>query len=264
MKFSTLVFFAALTLNVAAQAQIKIFTLSNRPAAATVDIVQALLQPGESVWAEERLQRLIVKAAPQRLEEVRKLLEQIDLPAPQVWLHVQQFGSRPFSGSNAGVGVTAGGHIVGGANSYDVQHTVSETQKLLVMSGEKGHITVGEDIPIVQPYWTYASGLGLVAPNVVWQRVSTGFAVEPTVVGSTIRLRIIPWLSYLSPQGNGQIEFSESATSLTLENGASATISSSSGGNSRSGTAFGLIFGGTASQQQSSSGGVVVRAVIQE
>lgn len=263
MKLSTLVFALALTVSVAAQPQIKIFPLSNRPVSDTIDIVKAMLQPGENVWAEERLQRLIVKAAPERLEEVRKLLEQLDTPAPQVWLYVNQTGSRPYSGTNAGVGVTPGGHIVGGAQAYDVQHNVSDSQRLLVMSGGKGHITIGQDIPYVQPYQSYAQSLGLVPSTVLWQRVSTGFAVEPTVIGNTIRLKITPWLNYGGPQGTGQLEFSESSSTLTLENGSSATISESSGSQSRSGSAFGLILGG-GSQQQSSSGSVTVRAVIQE
>jgi hypothetical protein len=98
-----------------AQPQIKIFSLSNRPVAATLDIVRSLLKPGEQVWPDERLQRLIVKADPTTLDEVQKLLEQIDVAAPQVWLTISQSGSRPYSAGGAGIGLTPRGRVVGNA-----------------------------------------------------------------------------------------------------------------------------------------------------
>lgn len=237
-----------LTATVWAQPQIKVFTLSNRPAAATVDIVRALLQPGESVWPEERLQRLIVKAAPERLEQIRQLLEQIDLPAPQVWLTITQSANSPYSG---------GGLL----QTYQGQQNVGGAQKMLVMSGERASITVGQDIVTVQPFWTYANGLGLVPPGVVFQRVGTGFDVEPTVVGDTIRLKMIPWMSYQSAQGPGRIEFMESATQVVLKNGDMTEVAASTQSNSRQGSAFGLITG-FGNQQSATSNQIWVHGEI--
>jgi hypothetical protein len=221
-----------------AQPQIKVFSLANRPAAATVEIVQALLQPGESVWPEERLQRLIVKAAPERLEQIRQLLEQIDVAAPQVWLTITQSASNPYSG---------GGFL----QSYQGQQNVGASQQMLVMSGERATLTVGQDIPTVQPFWSYANGLGRVPAGVIFQRVGTGFSVEPTVVGNTIRLRLTPWMSYQSAQGPGRIDFSESATSVVLKDGDTTSISTSTLNQSQQNSALGLVLGW--GQQQSSS-----------
>ena len=232
------------------QPQIKVFTLSNRPAAATVEIVRALLQPGESVWPEERLQRLIVKAAPERLEQIRQLLEQIDVAAPQVWLTISQSANNPYSG---------GGFL----QTYEGQQNVGASQQLLVMSGEKGSITVGQDIPTVQPFWSYANGLGLLPPGVIFQRVSTGFSVEPTVIGDTIRLRLTPWMSYQSAQGPGRVDFSESSTSVVLKNGDTTQISASGGSNQSQNSAFGLVLG-YGNQQSSSSNQLWVHGEIKE
>lgn len=245
-----------------AEPQIKIFSLSNRPVAATLDIVRSLLKPGEQVWPDERLQRLIVKAYPTTLDEVQKLLEQIDVAAPQVWLTISQSGSRPYSAGGAGIGLTPRGRVVGNAQQIQGGQQVNETQKLLVMSGEKGEITVGQDIPTVQPYWNYVNGLGLLPGSIVFQRVSTGFAVEPTVVGDKVRLRITPWMSYISQQGNGRIEFSQAASSLTVNNGETITIGSSSGGSSSQSSSYGLILGG-GYQEQASSNTITVTAEIQ-
>lgn len=251
-----------LALPARAEPQIKIFELANRPALATVEIVRALLQPGEMVWPEERLQRLIVKAAPERLEEVRKLLEQIDVAAPQVWLTVTQNANRPYSASAAGVGLNRRGRIVGQAQQVQVGQQVQETQKLLVMSGEKGEIWVGQDIPTVQPFWNFANGLGALPGAVVFQRVSTGFSVEPVVVGERIRLRVVPWMGYASPQGDGRIELTQAASTFNLANGETITLSSSSGSNQVQTSAFGLILGG-GNLQQSSSNSIQVSAEIQ-
>ena len=244
-----------------AQPQIQIFTLSNRPVSATIDLVKALLQPGESVWPEERLQRLIVKADPARLKEVEQLLQQIDIAAPQVWLKVLQVGSRPYAAGAAGVGLGPGGKIHAGAQQTQVNHTTSSSQMLLVMSGEQGSITVGQDIPVVQPFWQFVHGLGLIQPGVVFQRVSTGFAVEPTVIGSNIRVKITPWMSYQSPQGNGRVEFSEASTAVTIKDGETLTISQGSGNQSTQSSAFGLIFG-NGYIEQASGNSIVLTADI--
>ncbi|MBX3165768.1 MAG: hypothetical protein KF760_00095 [Candidatus Eremiobacteraeota bacterium] len=244
--------FLALLLSapLAAQPQLKVFPLSNRPAAATVEPVRALLQPGETVMAEERLQRLIVRAAPERLEQIRQLLEAIDVAAPQVWITVAQSANQSFS--NGGLLQTGQG-----------QQNIGSSQQLLVMSGEKGSITVGEDIPQVQPFWNFAHGLGLVAPGVVFQRVSTGFSVEPTVIGQNVRLRLTPWLAYQSAQGPGRIEFSEGSTQVTMKNGETLTINNGGSSNNRQASAFGLIMG-FGSAQNSNSNSLIVTTLIRD
>ncbi|MFN8607649.1 MAG: secretin N-terminal domain-containing protein [Vulcanimicrobiota bacterium] len=238
------------TLPLAAQPQLKVFSLSNRPAAATLEPVRALLQPGETVMAEERLQRLIVRAAPERLEQIQKLLEQIDVAAPQVWITIAQSANNPYSG---------GGLL----QTYNGQQNVNSSQQLLVMSGEKGSVTVGEDIPQVQPFWTYVNGLGLLPPGVVFQRVTTGFSVEPTVIGQNIRLRLTPWMSYQSAQGPGRIDFSEGSTSVTMKNGETLTVATGGTSNSRQSAAFGLIMG-YGNQQSASNNQLIVTTLIRD
>ena len=239
-----------ITLPLAAQPQLKVFTLSNRPAAATIEPVKALLQPGETVLAEERLQRLIVRAAPERLEQIQKLLEQIDIAAPQVWITIAQSANNSYS--NGGL-----------LQNQEGQQNVGSSQQLLVMSGERGSITVGEDIPQVQPFWAFVNGLGLVPPGVTFQRVSTGFSVEPTVIGQNVRLRLTPWMSYQSAQGPGRIDFSEGSTSVTMKNGETLTVAAGGASNSRQSSAFGLILG-FGNQQNTSDNSLIVTTLIKE
>ena len=245
-----------------AQPQVKVFTLANRPASATIDMVKTVLLPGDTVIADERLQRLVIKADPQRLEEVRKLLEQIDVPAPQVWITVNQMGSNPSSGSGAGVVFGPHGARAGGG-AYSNTQDVATSQQLLVMSGESGMLTVGEDLPVVQPFWTWVNGLGMVPPGVTFQRVSTGFAVEPTVIGKKVRLRLTPWMSYLGAQGPQRVMFSQSATQVTLNDGETMTVSGGSVSQSTQSQAFGWILGG-AQTQASQTSGLIVTVLIKD
>jgi len=249
-RMKKLLFALLLCAPLAAQPQLKVFTLSNRPAAATIEPVKALLQPGETVMAEERLQRLIVRAAPERLEQIRQLLEAIDVAAPQVWITVAQSANNSFS--NGGLLQTGQG-----------QQDVGSSQQLLVMSGEKGSITVGEDIPQVQPIWNFVNGLGLVPPGVVFQRISTGFSVEPTVIGQNVRLRLTPWMAYQSAKGPGRIEFSEGSTQVTMKNGETLTINNGGSSNSRQSSAFGLIMG-FGNAQNSSNNSLIVTTLIRD
>lgn len=253
-------YFLPLLLTAAAFAQsaeMRIFQLNNRPAAGTVEMVRQVLNPTGTVLAEERLNKLIVKDTPDALQRVASLLEQIDQPAPQVRIQVNFSGGGPSSGYSAGVGAGTGGRVAGTAGVYNTDSSVTASQNLLVMSGEKGRIMVGQDIVSVQPYWAYANNLGLVPPGLLFQTVSTGFQVEPIVVGDNIRLKVTPWISYQSPNGPGQLEFADSASTLNVKNGDTVMLSSGTQTRSASssgvsgqgrgtprGNAFGLILGG--------------------
>ena len=192
---------------------------------------------------------------------------QIDQPAPQVRITVNFQGGSPSSGYNLGAGVNRRG-AGGTAGAWNTDSSVSASQNLLVMSGEKGRIEVGRDLVSVAPYWNYANGLGLLAPGLLFQTVSTGFAVEPVVVGDNIRIKVVPYISYQSPNGPGQLEFAESASTVNVRSGDTVTLSS--GGTNRSGStagargnAFGLVLGeqgGTSSQSM----GITLTARISE
>ncbi len=125
------------------------------------------------------------------------------------------------------------------------------------MSGERGVIMVGRDLVQVAP------GLaGWLPAGVVVQSVSTGFAVEPRVMGDVVRLTISPWMGYVGSSGRGEVVVNEASTSLTLKSGDSAVISSGSFSQQAQANAFGLILG-TGSGSSTTSGSIVVQPVIE-
>lgn len=234
----------------------RIFQLSNRPAEATVEMVRPLLSPNGTVMAETRLQKLIVRDFPDRLAEVEKLLAEIDQPAPQVRIHVAMSGVSPTRGHNAGVAVhgnvkhptvdlTAQAHS--GASAVDSQ------QNLVVMSGERGVITMARDLVTIDPYFQFASQRGLLAPNLIVQSVSTGFAVEPVVVGDVVRMTITPWLGFIGPSGRSEVMLDEASSTVALKSGQEMTIASGSSRQEFQGAAYGLIFGSTGGSTERSA-----------
>lgn len=248
----------------AQERSLKVFQLNNRPAEATVEMVRPLLSAQGTVVADGRLNKLVVHDTPEVLRQVEALLAEIDLPAPQVRIAVDMSGVSPVSGHQVGVGVSGPTDalvVTGQAQATSGTSRATSSQHLLVMSGERGVIRVGQDLVDVQPYWTYAHNYGLLPPQVVFRQVSTGFAVEPTVVGDVVRLRITPWMGYLGAEGRGEILVSEASTTVALRSGESAVIGSGEFTETRKAEAYGLILG-TGSRSAGSSASIRVTPTI--
>lgn len=93
----------------------------------------------------------------------------------------------------------------------------------VVQDGGAGSIMVAQEVPYQQVayYHDYATGKGLVAQGVAWQRVGTALAVRPVILpDKKIRVTLTPVISYFTPGGGGTIEVVEAATDLIVANGA--------------------------------------------
>lgn len=245
---------------------VKIFQLANRPAEATVEMVLPLLSPEGTVMAETRLNKLIVQDTPEVIARVETLLAEIDQPAPQVRVFVTMNGVSPIYNSQAGVGVSGRGNrirVTGNAGVTEGVSSSNSQSNLLIMSGERGVILLGQNLVDVNPYYSFAARAGLVPPGVVFREVSTGFAVEPRVIGDTVTMTISPWMGYLSGKGRGEIVFNEASTTVSLKSGDSTIISSGSFTEEVRSQTYGLIFG-SGTQTSGNSASITVQPVIQE
>ncbi len=234
----------------------RVFQLNNRLAEATVEMVRPLLSAQGTVMAETRLQKLIVRDSEANLQEIGRLLEQIDQPAPQVRIFVAMSGVSPYRGHAVGVGVSGSlRHPNAGviAQASSGSSAVDSQQNLVVMSGERGIITMARDMVTVDPYLQFAHGQGLLPPTYLVQSVSTGFAVEPIIVGDVVRLRITPWMGFVGPSGRAEVMVDQASTTVALQNGQTTTIASGSSRQEGQATAYGLIFGSAGGNQERSS-----------
>ena len=251
-----LLFFALAGVAVAQPLQTRIFQLNNRPAEATVEMVRPMLSPSGSVFPEARLQKLIVRDLPENLDEIGRLLEQIDLPAPHVRLQVTMQGQSQSQG-----------HLIAVDPRYPKQRWVAvadggyaqaeSQQTLTVMSGERGLIMMARDLVTVNPYLNFCQRYDLVPPGLLVQSVSTGFSVEPVVVGDVVRLSITPWLSFVGPSGRVEVFAQEASTKISLRSGQEANIALGSSGHQFRDQAIGLILG-SRGQSVEQSGSITV------
>lgn len=236
--------------------QTRVFQLNNRLAEATIEMVRPLLSPGGTVMAETRLQKLIVRDSEAKLGEIEALLVEIDRPAPQVRIFVSMSGVSPYRGHTVGVGVSGSlRHPNAGviAQAGSGSSAVDSQQNLVVMSGERGVITMARDLVTVDPYLQFASGHGLLPATYLVQSVSTGFAVEPVIVGDVVRLRITPWMGFVGPSGRAEVMVDQASTTVALRNGQTTTIASGTSRQEGQASAYGLIFGSAGGSQERSS-----------
>lgn len=258
--------------------EIKVFQLSNRPAASAAETVRPLLSPAGTVLPDEQTNKLIVRDTPENLAQIEKLLQSIDVAAPQVMIKINFTGETMASGTNVGGGYQSpSGAFNATLNGRQNDVVTSGEMKLMVMSGEEGHIEIGRQLTYVQPYWQLANQWGLVPPGmVIFQNVTTGFAVKPRVVGDVVTVEVAPWMSYMSERGRGQITFSEASSTVRLKSGDSIMVGSGSQSSSRSDGAVGaraygekdainawqLMLGGSSGSSSQSSGFVITPTII--
>jgi len=106
----------------------------------------------------------------------------------------------------------------------------------------------------------YATGQGYAAQRTAWQRLGPTVVVNPTILSNwQIRIRLVPQVSYSSPQGDGSIEFSEAATEVTVPDGRPMRIAGATRGMNQV-TRQILGYRG---QQSSSEAGLVLPATVQ-
>lgn len=246
--------------------QTRIFVLKARPAESTVELVRPLLSPGGKVVPETRLNKLIVRDTPDVLTQVEALLQEVDQHAPQVRIHITMNGVSQSQAGLAEVGVSGSVRnptVSGTAVSSTTSSQVRSQQNILVLSGERGVIHMARQVANPNPFVQLALQAGLIGPDMAFQNVGTGFAVEPVVVGDVVRIRVTPWMSFVGASGATEVQVSEAASSFAVKSGDSIPISSSGYSNSLKNRSFGLIFG-SGGQQTQTQANIVLRPVISD
>jgi hypothetical protein len=152
----------------------------------------------------------------------------------------------------------------GGLAVNDTTTTITRSSGVfvLVQDGGQGTMLVGQDIPYPQVvyYHDYATGKGYVAQGVAWQSVGTGLAVRPTVLpNGQIRVRLTPWLSYITPGGGGTVELVDASTELMVPNGRRVQI----GGATNNLHSVTRQILGVQREQSSGEAGIVLTATLQ-
>jgi hypothetical protein len=92
----------------------------------------------------------------------------------------------------------------------------------VVQDGGTASMMMASEVPYTAISWfrDYATGQGYIAQGTVWQRVGTTLVVNPSILPKgQIRVRLVPQVSYFTPDGGGSIEFTEAVTDVIVPNG---------------------------------------------
>lgn len=214
-----------LLISASACAELEVFVLQHRSAEELLPIVRPLLDK-EDV-ASGMNNRLIVRASPRRIAEVRKLLESLDTAPRRLKITVMQdvdadtiaqltevSGSVgvgrdarvtvPGSGNTGGLTVEAGrGQDRLRAKVYSTRslETDRKTQQLQVMEGNRALVSSGLSVPVpvrqvIQRPWGTE-----VVETTEYRQVESGFYVLPRVSGDRVTLEISTQNDSLAPSG---------------------------------------------------------------
>lgn len=235
--------FAAIPCAQAGTLEVQVIPLKHRLAEEVVPVLRPLLAPGESINSMDN--RLIVRAAPASRALIEKTLSEIDTVRRNLRISVRHAGSadstqdthgisgqvqqgntrivvsnpnRDRSGvSVSGTGVNSGLQIR--TERHSTRTHANSTQNLTVMDGGRAFLRVGESIPDVQQFLVLVGNRAAVLTGVQYRDVTTGFEVEPRIVGERIMLMVSPRLAFRGDQGVQTVNFEELRTQLTVAPG---------------------------------------------
>jgi hypothetical protein len=227
----------------AAETELRVIQLKHHLAEDVVPMVRPLLAPGESLNGLDS--RLIVRAAPTTMMQIERLLAEIDRPRRNLRISVRHTGERERAQDsqeitsdvrrgNTRIVVNNSGRDTGGlmvrrsAPNGTVQlHSErrvtstrdASTQNLTVLDGGRAFLRVGESIMLVQTFLALVGNRPGIVTGIQYYDVTTGFEVEPHLLGEQIQLTVAPRLAFRSDQGTQIIYFRDLRTVVTVKPG---------------------------------------------
>lgn len=220
MKRLTLLLLACLLLApLADAASLTTIELRNRPAEEIIPVVKPMLAPGDVITGQGY--RIFLRAAPATVEEVRQIVDVLDVAAKMLQISVFQgsrrkleemsvSGSLRIDGDNASIGVgsaagsaddnagsigynSGGLSASGSASSTQSSQQRNPVHRLRVAEGREALIQTGGEVP-----YTGSDG------STVFKQVTSGFYVLPRVNGERVTLDVRPFRN--EPGSGGVIE----------------------------------------------------------
>lgn len=216
---------------------VEVFQLHHRTAGELAEVVRPLAGADGTVRAAD--DKLIVRAAPDRIERIRAVLDKIDVAPRELLITVRQGADLRSSSDSAGLSgrVDGGdarvvvpprrsddanvivhdgqGNVVrGGLSSSRSRRTRSVSQRLRVREGSSAVIEVGQSIPVIERRVLPSVGRPVVVERPGYEDVTTGFRVIPRIGGDHFELDIAPQMETLR-QGDNSIDVQRLTTTVS-------------------------------------------------
>jgi type II secretory pathway component GspD/PulD (secretin) len=234
-------------------------------------VSQILSSRGKIVVLPAERQILIVETAEQ-MDLVTAVLRELTAPKPNVRIEV----TLNEGGTEGTRGIDVRGRVGGNdltiGNAPVKRGTIEvdvlgrsggsgslSSQFLMVQSGGEAFLEVGQDVPLIDYFYTLALGAGYVAPEIRWQRIGTRLGIRPMVSGNLIQVEVMPQVTALVNAEWQVIRYRELATTVTVTDGETLQI----GGFSKASEEFNRNFFSRGSSRAGGSGTFTLKASIQ-
>lgn len=228
---------------VCAQATVvEVIPLNYRTAEQVIPVIRPMVGPEGSVSGFQG--QLILRATPENLAEIRRILATIDTAPRRLLITVRQDAQGDsrrraaevsgFAGNDRarvfipGSGELSGGNVVIRPGDDRLRARVidsfgsdtdSNTQTIQVLEGNSAFIRAGESRPVPsrQVRRTVVGGqvVEQVVDSVEYREASTGFYVRPRLTGDRVTLEVNPHRDSFSGQGPGAMSVQRVATTVS-------------------------------------------------
>jgi type II secretory pathway component GspD/PulD (secretin) len=212
----------ALTTAALAQTYTEVMPLRSRLPEDVVPAIRPLLGPDEGVSAFNG--KLIVRAAPERMEEIRQLLAEIDRPLRRFVIHVRQRDAHQGS--------------LGSPPPVRDLRTLGQnerSERVQTVEGRPAFIRSGTAVPV--PTWQSFGGgaLPFAQQGFDYRDATAGFNVTPRLAGDTVVLEISRQAVHAGQGAPPSFTVNEAATTLRARPGEWVTLGAVTGSVARDG-----------------------------
>jgi type II secretory pathway component GspD/PulD (secretin) len=206
--------------------RIETIELKARPVSEVIPIVKPLLGPNGTVTGMNN--QLIIRANPEKIAEIRKILEKVDRPARKLIIYVRHGASFDMDrdGVSADINAKLGKHSnitlgrttqPGSAQirfrSSSTNSQLDATQHIQVLEGSPAFIATGKSVPLHEQTTVIGDGVVHQQNSIRYRDVTTGFYVTPYLNGNQVTLNISP---HMEREGSvyGTYDITEATTTV--------------------------------------------------
>lgn len=218
--------------------------LKHRSAEELIPVIRPMLGGDENVGGMQY--QLFVRASDKSLRDVERLLSEIDRVQKNLRITLQQDVAR--SGSETSQEISGAGRVgnvrvivpsstesgnrgaklFGGLEAESVRYKIirstgssqdNNTSFISVLEGSPAFIRVGQSLPYVQRFLSFAGNRVVYSQGTQFLNVTTGFDVLPRLNGDRVVLEISPRLSFVGNGGIQDVKFQELRTTVSAKIG---------------------------------------------
>ena len=195
----------------------EIITVQHRPAGELLPVITALLRENESASAMDF--RLIIRAGPGSLRDIRELIARLDRPPRRLLITVKYLSATAAQTHLSQVegGIDVRGDDASARANVRVRDTHSrdggeQQQRVQVIEGGQAFIEVGKLLPFSDYRIEKDSGRLLFEQETRFLKTGSGFYARPRLRGDTVTVEISPQISRAQPNTSPPVLHTQSLT----------------------------------------------------